>query len=278
MTGFTLEAKRRLGAKLHEVDESDFPGNVVPSITSPEVQIFTGGLSLEPPVTVPRRSDDHAIYNWPADGIREKIAADGGSIRFGWRLQEWPNILLRAEFHAVWVNPTGTMVDITPAVPTGDSSVFVPDPSYPEEFTSDERPPSRYHPLYAPPDRTSEVAERIAALKPSQRAYEERRASKAGKTLEEWMLRKFAPDPLLARIGAHIRVYQAFEAKLATLPAVIAEYESVVADDAVPEAPRDADEASTPRDAIALTADELSDWSWDRMASRHSLLSALQKT
>ena len=110
---------------------------------SEAVAAFVAELSPLPPVSVPLRDDSYGLYGWPADGVRDKIGADGGSIRFGWRLREWPNVLLTAEFHAVWVDPDGTLVDITPAV-TGDApSLFVPDPAYPETFVFDHPPPPR---------------------------------------------------------------------------------------------------------------------------------------
>jgi hypothetical protein len=221
--------KDRLCVPRYQADEVAFSNEIVPSMQSEAVQAFVAELSPLPPVSVPLRDDDYGLYGWPADGVRDKIRADGGSIRFGWRLREWPGVLLTAEFHAVWVDPDGTLVDITPAV-TGDApSLFVPDPAYPETFVFDHPPPPRYKVLHTEPDRSEEIARRIAQMKPTQRAYEERRAIKAGKTLEEWVLGKYPPDPLVHPIAAFVDACKAFDAKLANLPELIEKDPSTVA-------------------------------------------------
>ncbi len=222
MTELLHRHKLRLGERLNERDQWVFDGEIVPSTDTEAVQAFVAELSPVPAVVVPLRADDEdGMYGWPADGIRRKISNHGGSIRFGWRLREWPQILLAAEFHAVWVDADGALVDITPAVTSGETSLFVPDPNYPETFASDQRQPTRYKVLHSAPDRSEEIAQRIAQMKPGQCAYEERRAHKAGKTLEEWVLGKFPADPLLPSIAAYIEACNAFEAKLATLPDLI---------------------------------------------------------
>jgi hypothetical protein len=213
--------KQRLSMRRYEVDEIAFSHEIVPSIESDAVQEFAAELSGVPPVTVPLRDDDDVLYGYPADGIREKILTDGGSIQFGWRLREWPGVVLTAEFHAVWVDPEGTLVDITPAVIGDEPSAFVPDPTYPDTFDFDQHPPNRYKVLHTAPDRSEAVANRIAQMKPAQRAYEERRASKSGKTLEEWILGKFPTDPLVQPIAAFVDACQAFDARLPGLPGLI---------------------------------------------------------
>jgi hypothetical protein len=222
MTELLHRHKLRLGERLIERDLSVFDGEIVPSTDTEAVQVFTAELSPMPPVVVPLREDDEdGIYGWPADGVRQKISNHGGSISFGWRLREWPEILLAAEFHAVWVDADGALVDITPAVTSGETSLFVSDPNYPETFDSDQRQPTRYKVLHSAPDRSEEIAQRIAQMKPGQRAYEARRAHKAGRTLEEWVLSKYPADPLLLSIAAYIETCNAFEKKLATLPDLI---------------------------------------------------------
>lgn len=221
MNELTYKHKRSLGEFRHTVDTESFFDDIVPLVVTEVIQAFAAELSPLPPVHVPLRKDDNAVYGWPADGIREKIRADGGSILFGWRLREWPRVVLTAEFHAVWVDPEGTLIDITCDVADGDTSLFVPDPSYSETFGPDQRPSTRYHVLHAELDRSEAIAERIVRLKPGQRVYEERRAAKAGKTLEEWIRDKFFADHLSGRINAYIKACDGFDAKLPTLPSLI---------------------------------------------------------
>src|SRR5882672_6074126 len=112
MTELTYQHKKRLGETRHLLDEDSFNDDIVPPVVTEPIQAFAAELGPLPPVHMPLRKDDHAIYGWPADGISEKIRTDGGSIQFGWRVREWPGVLLTAEFHAVWVDPDGTLVDI----------------------------------------------------------------------------------------------------------------------------------------------------------------------
>lgn len=52
----------------------------------------------------------------------------GGGIQHGWALWEWPGILVEAEFHAVWVAPDGTLVDISQRQEPLPEILFFPDP------------------------------------------------------------------------------------------------------------------------------------------------------
>src|ERR1700733_3018912 len=115
MTELLHRHKQRLGIRRYELDEIALAHEIAPSIGSDAVQAFAAELSQEAAVDVLLMDEnDDGIYGWPADGIRERIRTRGGSIGFGWRLREWPGVLLTAEFHAVWVDPEGVLVDITP--------------------------------------------------------------------------------------------------------------------------------------------------------------------
>lgn len=46
--------------------------------------------------------------------VEQRVAAQGGRAVHGWQIWDWPSRLLEAEFHAVWENPAGLLVDITP--------------------------------------------------------------------------------------------------------------------------------------------------------------------
>ena len=220
-TTLTYEQKKTLSETRHVVDQSSFFDDIVPPDVTEVVQAFASELSPLPPVRVPLRIDDKAVYGWPADGVREKIRADGGSIGFGWRLRAWPEVLLTAEPHAVWVDPDGSLIDITPDVAAGDTSLFVPASNDFDLFDTDRSPPTRYRVLHAPPDWSAAIAERIARMKSGQRAYEDRRAQKAGKTLEEWTREKYFSDPLPGQIATFIAACEAFDATLPRLPMLI---------------------------------------------------------
>jgi hypothetical protein len=48
-------------------------------------------------------------------------------VLFGWQLWEWPNVLIEAEFHAVWHAPDGRLIDVTPKTDNEEKILFVAD-------------------------------------------------------------------------------------------------------------------------------------------------------
>ena len=134
---------------------------------------------------MPIIDDPYGLFGWCSDGVAEKIKADGGDIAFGWTIWEWPNVLWTAEFHAVRRSPDGQLIDITPKPKRESRILFVANQSYPETFNFDHRPGNRRQRAYQPADPVQLATERIANLKPSQMAYEQRRAEKAGLSLHQ---------------------------------------------------------------------------------------------
>jgi hypothetical protein len=151
-----------------------------PSVITQAIKDF-GGVLGGTPVSVPVIQDAYGVYGFCSDGVREKIKHDGGSIKFGWTLWEWPNVWLNAEFHAVWVDPTGSYWDITPKPQNEKSIVFVPDESKDAGFNFLQRPMNRRWKIYQPPSQPNPLVEarkRIAAMKPKQIEYETERAGR----------------------------------------------------------------------------------------------------
>lgn len=267
MADLTLRHKRILGNELLDADDDVFSDMIVPREITPDIATFAAELSLLPPQQVLLIQDDDATYGWPADGVRARIERDGGDIRFGWRLRAWPDMMLMAVFHAVWIDPQGVPIDITPDVTEGDTSLFVPaspdlDPS--------ELPTPRYRITHVRPDTSAAIAARIAGLKTGQRAYEERRAAKAGQTLEEWFNDKYHPDKTASLLPPFIKACEQFDAKLPTLPDFITE---PLIEQYLPETPEvpsvDLDNAVT----IAESSDESSEASptTDSPSEPHSI-------
>jgi hypothetical protein len=60
--------------------------------------------------------------------VRRKIDRDGGSIQHGWSIWERPGIFIEGIFHAVWISPDGTLIDVTPEVDNEKEILFLPDP------------------------------------------------------------------------------------------------------------------------------------------------------
>ena len=59
--------------------------------------------------------------------VDEKIKRDGGSQVLGWQIWK-SDILVEAEFHAVWKSPNGDLQDITPKQIDISKILFLPDP------------------------------------------------------------------------------------------------------------------------------------------------------
>lgn len=80
------------------------------------------------PVYLPVTPTPQAMPNECFQNVEANVLMHGGETIYGWLLWEWPHVLVEAEFHAVWRNLEGELVEITPK-PDGDSNVlFLPDP------------------------------------------------------------------------------------------------------------------------------------------------------
>ncbi len=61
--------------------------------------------------------------------IDRYVKAHGGERIIGWAIWELPLVFVEAEFHAVWLSPTGEYVDLTPRSSNTARCLFLPDPS-----------------------------------------------------------------------------------------------------------------------------------------------------
>ncbi|WP_156408872.1 hypothetical protein [Rhizobium sp. Root708] len=137
--------------------------------------------------------------------VAAKVQQDGGGPLHGWSIWELPDALWTAEFHVVWKAPDGTLIDVTPK-PDGETSIlFVPDDTYPADFDFAARPPNRRRRALPDLDLAAIAASMISGLAESQKAHEEKRASKLGLSLSEWMERKVPSDRLNDQIDTVIR-------------------------------------------------------------------------
>jgi hypothetical protein len=207
----SYQDKKQMSDEHFRADATERPEETTPPAITEPIKVFAAKLGSEAPRYVPVANDPLGLYGWCSDGVLEKMKSAGGSIRFGWNIWEWPRVLLTGEFHAVWVDPAGELIDITPK-PHGETRiVFVPDPSYPENFDFDKRPLNRRQRLYEPTDPSAEIAEHIARMKPAQLAYEEKRAAKAGVTLEQSLRNKIPADPHAKLVDDFIRASDEFD-------------------------------------------------------------------
>jgi hypothetical protein len=59
--------------------------------------------------------------------VRDACAKSSGDIAFGWAIWTWPSVNIEAIHHAVWRQPSGTLVDITPPELTVPGITFIED-------------------------------------------------------------------------------------------------------------------------------------------------------
>jgi hypothetical protein len=86
-----------------------------PQTISKQVNRLISKLNLKaPPVYVKVQPEPWAIVNECFPNVERKVLSNGGKMLCGWQIWEWPNVMIEAEFHAIWQNPKGDWVDITP--------------------------------------------------------------------------------------------------------------------------------------------------------------------
>ncbi|MDR6624817.1 hypothetical protein [Caulobacter segnis] len=83
----------------------------------PQTQAVT--VPVEP---APNAQRLKCFYN-----VRDACAKSSGDIAFGWALWMWPSVNIEAIHHAVWRQPNGTLVDITPPELTVPGITFIED-------------------------------------------------------------------------------------------------------------------------------------------------------
>lgn len=186
---------------------SEISETTPPAITS-AIIAFARGFSTGAPDFVSVAPDQFGTYGWCCDGVRAKIATDGGSEVFGWTIWEWPQVLLTAEFHCVWKSDDGDLVDITPKPQHEERILFVPDPNYSPEFNFDNRPGNKRASLFEEPDTYEIADQKISKMSASQLSYETRRSEKAGLSLQEFIAKKHVIHPLAAAIDDFILQYE----------------------------------------------------------------------
>jgi hypothetical protein len=59
--------------------------------------------------------------------VSKRIARDGGSQIYGWQISEVEGLFLEAEFHSVWCQPSGLVLDISPEAFGQKRILFVKD-------------------------------------------------------------------------------------------------------------------------------------------------------
>ncbi len=77
-------------------------------------------------VQVQTRTDARSAECFEATATH--VAEFGGSSVVGWQVWELPGILIEGEFHAVWKNPDGVLIDVSRKDDGENQILFIPDP------------------------------------------------------------------------------------------------------------------------------------------------------
>jgi len=99
------------------------------AISEPILDLCRSICGSEDPVYVEHSPESYAQVNECFPAMDRKVQECGGKVHYGWQLWEWPNVLLEAEFHAVWLSPENKLLDITPKPFKVEKILFLPDRS-----------------------------------------------------------------------------------------------------------------------------------------------------
>lgn len=128
--------------------------------------------------------------------VRDQVEACGGGLQCGWTIKLWPRVMVQAEFHAVWLEPGGRLVDVTPNDQDGERILFRPDDG---RTWSGRLVPSVFLPLTQDPDavRLIELSNKSAELLNSAATREnEMRFARTSREITATMRRLAARHPV----------------------------------------------------------------------------------
>lgn len=102
-----------------------------PQASTPHVLEFCQRIGPAIPVRLTIQPEAGCLPGDCFPNVRQKVEREGGSIRYGWAIWEWPRVFIEAEHHAVYESPDGVLVDVTPAMQEDPqmARLFLPDDS-----------------------------------------------------------------------------------------------------------------------------------------------------
>jgi len=99
------------------------------AISEPILSLCRSICASQKPVYVNHSPESYAQISDCFPAVDRKVRECGGQVLYGWQLWEWFDVLLEAEFHAVWLSPENELVDVTPNPFEVEKILFLPDPS-----------------------------------------------------------------------------------------------------------------------------------------------------
>ena len=173
------------------------PKRITPVIEALASELVPGGVPVFLPATPPAPD---AQMNECFAAVEGEVTRHGGSACIGWRIWEWPHVLIEAEFHAVWRNPAGELCDVTPLVNGEARILFLPDPGRAFEG---KQVNSIRKPLSTNPDVAAFIAVADAEFELGNRGERDRQGGQItleGDEAEEWIALQRKRRELLPRL------------------------------------------------------------------------------
>jgi hypothetical protein len=100
-----------------------------PKLIKPYVISFCRSIVENPePCYVPLEPLDGAEPDSCFELVPKYVESHGGEMRTGWAIWEWPQVIIEAEFHAIWLSSERREIDITPKKIPQRRILFLPDP------------------------------------------------------------------------------------------------------------------------------------------------------
>lgn len=98
------------------------------SITSAISSLCSELVASPSPQYLSLQAESYAIPGDCYGAVSVKVRRDGGAAQYGWIIWQTAELMIEAEFHAVWKSSDGTLTDITPKVDGETVVLFLPDP------------------------------------------------------------------------------------------------------------------------------------------------------
>ena len=89
---------------------------------------FCATISPCAPLYVPVSPAPNTRVAYCFDNSVAQAALHGGEAAYGWAIWHWPGRWFEAEHHAVWRQPSGDLLDVTPQAGDPRRILFLPDP------------------------------------------------------------------------------------------------------------------------------------------------------
>lgn len=107
-----------------------FQGPTTPAEISPKLkalidELVPGGS----PTYVAIKPTEQSALHQCVPTVEHQVMTFGGRALLGWSLWELPSLYIEAEFHCIWEDPSGSLVDVTPRQPEKQQVLFLQDPN-----------------------------------------------------------------------------------------------------------------------------------------------------